>query len=92
MSDKQQQTINLRFHGIDSWNRPVFKSELGYFYGSTDKLFSFSGTYKDTEADIRNEITSDDIEYFGRSFGCEPMGGRPRLPIVFIWSDDEVKE
>ena len=62
----------LYFHGIDSWDRPVFKEmKTGLFYGSVTKLFENGNT--------RNNIamlTEADLCYFGETFDCEPMGDK----------------
>jgi hypothetical protein len=61
----------VRFVGIDSWGRPVFKQDdARNFYGATDILFS-------DEADgdeVLKTLTEADLTYFGSRFGCEPMG------------------
>ena len=68
--NKMPKTVNVKFVGIDSWNRPVFKDDLGNYYGSVDKLFD----YLDTEETVLSSITEKDLTFFGRSFDCEPMG------------------
>lgn len=73
-------TIRLHFIGIDDWNRAVFKSDLGYYYGSTDKLFEYDAD----EKTVLSQLIVDDICYFGTEFNCEPNGGVPKLPIEFI--------
>lgn len=63
--------IIVKFEGIDSWNRAIFKNvEKQCFYGSTNKLFS----YDDPINKIKKKIKSNDLYYFGNSFDCEPMG------------------
>jgi len=61
----------VMFEGVDSWNRPVFKSiNNKNRFGSVDKLFS----HDYTEANVLKEVTKADLCFFGTSFGCEPMG------------------
>jgi len=64
----------VKFCGIDSWNRPIFKGENGLYYGSVDILFS----YESTEKEVLEKVTEEWLVYFGRKFGCEPMGTRPQ--------------
>jgi len=57
----------IKFYGIDSWNRPIFKSlDRKNYYGSVDRLCS-------TKEEIE-KITEFDLCFFGNSFDCEPMG------------------
>ncbi len=62
--------LEVKFKGIDSWNRPIFVDKLKNHYGSTDKLFS----YTDTEEFVLEQVTEKDLTFFGRKFDCEPMG------------------
>jgi hypothetical protein len=68
---KPAEKIKLKFVGIDSWNRPVFKSptEKKYF-GDVNQLFN----YEATETEVLKNVTIYDLCYFGDHFGCEPMG------------------
>ena len=70
--------FKIKFFAIDSWNRPVFKSESGQFYGATDKLFE-DGT---TEEKVLETVTEEDITWFGLHFDCEPMGNNCYVKIV----------
>lgn len=61
----------IKFEGIDSWNRPVFKEEQSNCrYGCLDKLFPYDATTQQ----IKEIVTEWDLVYFGNSFDCEPMG------------------
>lgn len=62
----------VQFHGIDSFNRPVFKSldKLHHFYGDTGTLFDYGAT----EAEVLARVTVDELCYFGSRFDCEPYG------------------
>lgn len=67
-------TINIKFRGIDNFNRPVFKDKDSHdHYGSTCKLFSWSTPPEEIIEFFKANM--DELEYFGRSFGCEPNGG-----------------
>lgn len=71
----------IQFYGIDGFNRPVFKSldKPRHFYGNTSKLFG----YEATEAEVLEQVTADDLCYFGSRFDCEPYGtGAVNLEIV----------
>lgn len=70
--------IKIKFVGIDAFNRPIFKSELGSYYGACDILFSGDAT----EGEVLAKVKPEDITYFGNSFGCEPMGCRANVEIV----------
>ena len=63
--------INVKFYGIDSWDRPVFK-EVGKrsFYGSIDHLCS----YGDSEQKVLEKVSANSLVFFGSSFDCEPCG------------------
>jgi hypothetical protein len=65
--------VAIKFAGIDSWHRPIFVDENKNYYGCTDKLFDRD----DTEEVVLDRVVIDDITFFGRKFGCEPMGTHP---------------
>lgn len=66
--------LRLRFKGVDDWNRPVFVDDNGNFFGDTDHLFGY-GTSREEVLDFYKDMTLNNyISYFGRQFGCEPMG------------------
>lgn len=72
--------IKIKFEGIDSWDRPIFKDiDSEERYGSTGILCN---TKKEVEA-----ITVFDLCYFGNSFGCEPMG-TPANNIEIIYKEN----
>lgn len=63
--------MNIKFEGIDSWNRPVFKAtESSKRFGSVIALFDYGAT----EDLVLSEIDERSLCYFGNSFDCEPMG------------------
>lgn len=72
--------VQIKYEGVDSWNRPIFKSvRTKSRYGSTDILCDFA----DAEIDVLAKVKVEDLCYFGNSFGCEPMGDpAPNLEIV----------
>lgn len=66
--------INLKFVGIDSFNRPIFKDiATRNHYGHLDTLFSY-GTSQGEVLDRLGDEGLQKLRYFGKSFGCEPMG------------------
>lgn len=73
----------IKFRGIDRWNRPVYKViDKPMYFGSTDTLFS-----DEAEEETVNNYFKDntnELEYFGAHFGCEPHGGRPKNLILTI--------
>jgi hypothetical protein len=74
----QNVKTRVRFKGVDSWNRPVFIDDDKNFYGSTDILFSYGAS----ESEVLDKVTNSDLTYFGRSFGCEPLGSPCNVEIV----------
>lgn len=68
---ERAEKTQLKFIGIDNWNRPTWKvpDEKAY-YGSINELFS----YEATETEVRRKVNIYDLCYFGNHFGCEPMG------------------
>jgi len=76
--------IKIKFKGIDSWNRPVFKNiESNSHYGSITTLFDYVDSSDKIIAYFKENIH--ELEYFGDKFDCEPYGGldsRIKLEIV----------
>ncbi|MCK9429978.1 MAG: hypothetical protein M0R17_08230 [Candidatus Omnitrophica bacterium] len=76
--------IKIKFKGIDSWNRPVFKNiESNSHYGSVTTLFDYEDDPDKIIAYFKENIH--ELEYFGGRFDCEPHGGldsRIKLEIV----------
>ncbi len=78
--------INVQFVGVDSFNRPIFKSLTdNAHYGSTEKLFAYDAQ----ETEVLSKINASDLEYFGSSFGCEPMGTPPSRELHIITSSTD---
>ncbi len=70
--------VNVKFEGIDYWNRPVFKDiDTKSRYGSVDILC-------DNEKEALEKIKAIDLCYFGESFDCEPSGSKPVNEIVIV--------
>jgi hypothetical protein len=84
MSEKK--VLELKFKGIDSWSRPVFKGSDGRYYGSTDILFHCGAP----ASEVLSKLTPKDIVYFGSEFDCEPYGSSVDKKIVFIDKKEEV--
>ena len=76
--------ITVKFEGIDDWNRPVFKNiESNSRYGSTNKLYGYK-EFQESGLDFFKK-NPQELEYFGRSFNCEPHGGldyRIKLNVI----------
>lgn len=71
--------VIVKFEGVDNWQRPIFKdvhSEARY--GSFDTLFNKSAR----EGEVLQQVFYDDLQYFGNSFGCEPVGTPAAVKIV----------
>lgn len=71
--------VKVKFEGIDSWNRPVFRNVDGVSrYGCVDILFH----YDVTEEAVLQLINEKDLLWFGNSFDCEPMGNSCNVEII----------
>lgn len=71
---KYEVHFDLKFRGIDDWNRPVFKDvDSSLYFGDTNKLFDWSADAETVSNYYRNDPSG--LEYFGSSFNCEPHGG-----------------
>lgn len=81
--------FDLKFEGIDDWNRPVFKDvDSGIRFGSVEKLYGYS-EFKETGLQYFKD-NPQMLEYFGQSFNCEPHGGRQDF-LKFNFIDKEIK-
>ena len=71
---ENKKVINIKFKGIDNYNRPVYKDiNSNMYFGSTKITFAHY-----TKENIINNYFKDnldELEYFGNSFNCEPHGG-----------------
>lgn len=80
MSDRPIKTFDLKFRGIDDFNRPVYKV-VGkrIYFGSVTTLFPNKEIAPNNDAEEINSYFRDnieEIEFFGDKFNCEPHGGR----------------
>ena len=74
---------NIKFKGIDSWNRPIYKVlEGNYYIGSVEKLFDFTASKEDVDEYFRDNLST--LVYFGHKFGCEPNGSPLKKEINLI--------
>ena len=76
---KYEVHFNLKFRGIDDWNRPVFKDiDASIYFGDTNKLWVYNELGKDNK-DVNKYYKDNpgELEYFGGTFNCEPHGGLP---------------
>lgn len=66
--------FEIKFRGIDFWNRPVFKDIASTsHFGSTNKLFDYNAKAKEVTEYFKDNLH--ELEYFGHDFDCEPNGG-----------------
>jgi len=71
----------VKFIGIDDWNRPVFKDiEKESYYGSLNTLFGYDAT----EDIVLKTVLSTELLLFGNSFNCEPWGDKPATEISIV--------
>jgi len=70
--------IEIKFRGIDDWNRPVYKVVGDKFktlhFGSVNTLFDYETTAETVNEYFKDH--TDELEFFGEHFNCEPHGGR----------------
>lgn len=67
--------FDIKFKGIDDWNRPVFKDvDSNLYFGDVNKLFDWSTPKEEVIKWYKED--NGGLEYFGQSFDCEPYGGR----------------
>lgn len=75
----ETKTFDIKFKGIDDWNRPVWKVvDKQIYFGSTMILLPDKGLFpKGTTEEVNNYFRENQnkIELFGSSFNCEPHGG-----------------
>lgn len=77
-------TLALKFEGIDSWHRPVFKAiGVPMYFGSIDHLFDHTVPEEDIIAFFEGDL-ADNLVFFGNKFDCEPMGTSLEMFIVVI--------
>lgn len=74
----------IKFRGVDQYDRPVYKViDKPIYFGSTDTLFDYEEDEKVINDYFKDNL--DELEYFGKSFGCEPNGGRDEnLKLILI--------
>lgn len=75
----ETKVFDIKFRGIDDWNRPVYKVvDKQVYFGSVNTLFPDK---KIAPNNTKEEINSyfkehtNELELFGSSFNCEPHGG-----------------
>jgi GH43 family beta-xylosidase len=72
--ERTKLVTNIKFAGIDSWNRPVFKAtNSNNYYGSVTTLFDSYDKKQDIIDYFKRNIY--ELEWFGTEFDCEPNGG-----------------
>ena len=76
----------LKFEGVDDWNRPIFKDHNNNRFGDIDNLFNWGDTFEI----VTSKISEKHICYFGDRFGCEPMGtpiNPDKIKLVKEWEE-----
>lgn len=80
MSNIEIRHFELKFKGIDSFNRPVYKViDKNIYFGSVTTLFPNEEIAPNNSVEEINSYFRDnieEIEFFGDKFDCEPHGGR----------------
>ena len=68
-----KKVIKVKFRGIDSHNRPIFKAiNCNDYFGSVNFLF---GKYEKPEKIVEFfQYHLSNLVYFGSHFDCEPLG------------------
>jgi len=74
---ESRKIIDIKFRGIDDFNRPVYKDiKSNTYFGSTEKLFSNDTPTKEINDYFSGNLENmDKLELFGYKFNCEPIGG-----------------
>ena len=77
--DDNNLIVNIKFRGIDDWNRPVFKDiTRSIYFGDVNKLWVYDELGEDNSlVNAYYKEHTEALEYFGDSFNCEPHGGLP---------------
>jgi len=76
--------MDIKFEGVDCWNRPVFKDvDSKARFGSVQTLFNDNDDVAIIVKYFKSNIY--ELEYFGNVFGCEPHGGlEPNLKLNIV--------
>ncbi len=71
---RTRETINIKFKGIDDWNRPVYKvQEYNVYIGDVDKLFEWEATKEDVDSYFKDNLRN--LCIFGNKFNeGDPLG------------------
>lgn len=66
--------LNIKFKGIDDWNRPVYKViDMNVYIGDVNKLFNWNTSKEEVDAYFKND--SDGLVIFGSTFNKhDPLG------------------
>ena len=88
-------SITLRFHGVDSWSRPVYKvQDLNVYVGSTDTLLpdvkvAPNGTVEEINEYFRTHVS--ELVIFGNTFDEHDPLGTPIKKSLAIEILDDLK-
>jgi hypothetical protein len=79
-------TIEIKFKGIDDWNRAVYKVvDKKVYVGSVDKLFDWGVNKEDVDAYFKKHL--DELVIFGSTFNKDDPDGstiKKDIKIVII--------
>jgi len=72
---KEDSRVELKFIGIDFWNRAQFIDQKGNYFGNVNMLFDYGISFETlTDPDEVQSLSEEDIVYFGREPDCDPDG------------------
>lgn len=72
--NREPETYNIKFKGIDDWHHPVYKIEgQNVYVGDVNKLFDWDDTKETVDAYFKDHL--DQLVIFGSSFNKhDPLG------------------
>ena len=81
----QRMKHRVKFEGIDSGDRAVFKKlDCNSRYGALEIFFPMGAD----EAEVLESVIPSDLVYFGESFDCDPIGAKVDLIFEIVAESD----
>lgn len=79
-------TVELKFEGIDDWNRPCFVKvdNPNWYCGDVENLFSYHTTSEEIKEFYEGKNLNKELIYLGEYFGCEPQGYKLAKDVNFV--------
>lgn len=75
--------LEIKFKGIDSWNRPIYKViDKNVYLGSVCTLFDYSIDKSEIDNYFKDNLS--ELCIFGDTFDCEPLGTDIKKDINLI--------